>query len=113
MNLAGTLCHFVCLDHAFVVLYEPSPILISYYTRLLCLNLHRIINDSILEAPSYIKNSFHLIKKLKEVRIEPDHSIVSFDVISLFTNVPVDLVSDGITKTWDYIAKKLQKKFIQ
>ena len=36
--------------------------------------LHSIINDSIPEAPSFIKNSFDLINKLKNVKFEPDSS---------------------------------------
>ncbi|XP_018308772.1 uncharacterized protein [Mycetomoellerius zeteki] len=70
------------------------------------LYLHNIINDSILEAPSYIRNSFQLVEKLKDICIEPDYLLVSLDVVSLFTNVPIELVSDGIAKRWEYISGK-------
>ncbi|KYQ51610.1 hypothetical protein ALC60_09284 [Trachymyrmex zeteki] len=59
---------------------------------------NNIVNDSILEAPSYIKNSFHLIEKLKDVCIEPKHLLVSLDVISLFMNVPIEVVLQDLER---------------
>ena len=50
----------------------------------LSLFLHNIITDSIPETPSFIKNSFDLINKLKDVKLEPDSMLVSLDMISLF-----------------------------
>ena len=44
----------------------------------LSLFLHNIINDSIPEAPSFIKNSTDLINKLKDVKLEPDSRSVGF-----------------------------------
>lgn len=39
---------------------------------------------------SYVKNADHLIELLKTETVEPEHLLVSFDVVSLFTNIPVD-----------------------
>jgi len=54
--------------------------------------LHNIINDAISEALSNIKNSFDLIEKLKDINFGSDSLLVSFDVIFLFINVPIDLI---------------------
>ncbi|KAK4885351.1 hypothetical protein RN001_001622 [Aquatica leii] len=42
------------------------------------------------EAESYVKNASHFIERIKDITLEPGHMLVSFDVVSLFTNVPVD-----------------------
>ena len=40
--------------------------------------------------PSYIKNTADFVEKLKNATIEEDEIMVSFDIKSLFTSVPVD-----------------------
>ena len=45
-----------------------------------------------------IKNDKKFTKKLYKMRIPPDYKIVSFDVVSLFTNVPSDEAIDIIIK---------------
>ena len=41
------------------------------------------------EAKSYIKNSTHFVKLLQNLRANDDDLLVSFDVVSLFTKVPI------------------------
>lgn len=41
-------------------------------------------------ASSHIKNSFHLLKILKDTTLNPGDLLVSFDVVSLFTSIPID-----------------------
>ena len=65
-----------------------------------------IIHSSIPEVSSRVKNSFYLINKLNELCFEPDYVLASLNVISLFTNIPIDLVTKSIERRWDYIAKK-------
>ncbi|XP_018368554.1 PREDICTED: uncharacterized protein LOC108764709 [Trachymyrmex cornetzi] len=72
---------------------------LSYY-------LHKIINDNIPETPSSIKNSFDLINKVKNVNIDEGYSLVSFDVVSLFTNVPIELATDSVVGRWEFISGK-------
>jgi hypothetical protein len=36
-----------------------------------------------------VKNSFQFVQVLKSVRVQPEDLMVSFDVVSLFTNVPI------------------------
>ena len=42
------------------------------------------------KGTSYIKNSQHFVERAKEIEIQPGDLLVSFDVVSLFTNVPID-----------------------
>ena len=37
------------------------------------------------EGMSYIKNSQHSAERVKHIRLQPDDTLVSFDVVSLFT----------------------------
>jgi len=53
--------------------------------------LHNIIIKSIPQIPSYIKDSFHLVEKLNGMAFPSNYVLASLDVISLFTNVSVDL----------------------
>ena len=39
---------------------------------------------------SFIKNSAHFVERIRELDLEKDDCLVSFDVVSLFTKVPVD-----------------------
>ena len=64
-----------------------------------------IINDSISEVPSHIKNSCDLIDKLRNICFDPDYILISFDVISIFINVPVDLVFDSVKRVEIYLVK--------
>ena len=51
------------------------------------------------ESPYTIKNSKTFTKRLKKkMRIPPEYKMVSFDVVSLFTNVPLDETIDIIIK---------------
>ena len=40
--------------------------------------------------PFYVKDSSHLVQLLKYTNLDNDDRLVSFDVESLYTNVPVD-----------------------
>jgi hypothetical protein len=42
------------------------------------------------QTESYLKDSAHFIQKIKNLYLEHGDMLVSFDVISLFTRVPVD-----------------------
>ncbi|XP_011338800.2 uncharacterized protein LOC105280186 [Ooceraea biroi] len=56
------------------------------------------------EPKSHIKDSWTFVKKIKELKIEPGEVLVSLDVVSLFTNIPRNLVFQGIEKRWSLIS---------
>ena len=59
-----------------------------------CYNLSKYVTKLISplagKSDSYVKNSEHFISMIKDLNLGPDETLVSFDVSSLFTNVPVD-----------------------
>ncbi|XP_011705916.1 PREDICTED: uncharacterized protein LOC105461126 [Wasmannia auropunctata] len=67
--------------------------------------LHEIISKSTTPTNSHVTNSFDLYKTLTGKEIGESDNLISLDVISLFTNVPVDLALDGISSRWNEIEK--------
>jgi hypothetical protein len=51
--------------------------------------LHKILVPLIGNTDSFVKNSEHLIQLLEDINLRNWDILVSFDVLSLFTNVPV------------------------
>ena len=59
-----------------------------------------------LKKPSFhVDNSSILKEKIKNLQILPDFTIISLDVVSLFTNIPEYLVHKTIEKRWTQIFK--------
>ena len=46
-----------------------------------------------------VNNNLELISYMKAISIPSDHNLISFDVKSLFTNVPLDFTTDLISKS--------------
>ena len=67
--------------------------------------LHRVIHNNIPIADSNVRNSFDLVNRLRGARLDEHHRLASLDVVSLFTNIPIDLALLGIRKRWAYIKK--------
>ncbi|KYN18734.1 hypothetical protein ALC57_08963 [Trachymyrmex cornetzi] len=67
--------------------------------------LHSLIVKSIPKAASNIENSFELVQKLKNIKIDHGFSLVSLDVISLYTDIPTDLAIDALSNRWDCICE--------
>jgi len=67
--------------------------------------IHRIISKNIIKPQSHIENSYQLIKKLKGLSIEENYDLISLDVVSLFTNIPVNLAMDSVSNRWSHISK--------
>jgi hypothetical protein len=65
--------------------------------------LHKILFANLPICDSYIKNSTELYKKLSGIHISNNNVLASLDVTSLFTNVPFDLVIEGLKNRWTYI----------
>ena len=61
-----------------------------------------------LKSPaSYIDNSLKLKEKINDIKIPSDFDIISLDVVSLFTNVPKNLVVQSIEKRWTQLHNKI------
>ena len=86
--------------------YPLRPIIstIGSYQYQLSKYLAKAIRDARPQAPSYIKDSFEFVKKIKEIVLEKNKTYIkcSFDVESLYTNVPV---KEAIEITLDYMYK--------
>ncbi|XP_058456432.1 uncharacterized protein LOC131433843 [Malaya genurostris] len=52
-----------------------------------------------------ITDSFEFVEYINNIILPSDYVLVSFDVISLFTNIPKDLVIHDIIMQWDQISK--------
>ena len=73
------------------------------YSNLIAKTLHYHLSPCIHKPKSYIKNSFDLINKIKGKKVPYDHKLISLDVKSLFTNVPLDLVIQSLDKRYNII----------
>lgn len=67
--------------------------------------LHKLISNSLPKAASHVNNSFELYNLLSGKKIEDSHKLISLDVTSLFTNVPLDLAIEDIDKRWSLTEK--------
>jgi len=74
-------------------------------THLLAEFLHTIITKNIIKPPSHIDNSYQLVDKLNGTHIGDEVELISLDVISLFTNIPMNLAMDSVNKRWLDISK--------
>ena len=63
-----------------------------------------ILSVSLLNDTDYnVSDSFDFVDKIRDVAVPTGYSLVSLDVVSLFTNVPLDLVLDILRTKWDRI----------
>jgi len=67
--------------------------------------IHEIIKNNCPKAESHIDNSFQLVKKLNGSTLEKDVELISLDAVSLFTNIPLDLMMESINNRWTHISK--------
>ncbi|KYN24352.1 hypothetical protein ALC57_04050 [Trachymyrmex cornetzi] len=60
------------------------------------------IKKSLKKGFSFIRNSFELSKKLNGLPLNNEHKILSFDIVSMYTNIPEELVIRSIDSRWNY-----------
>ncbi|XP_049276142.1 uncharacterized protein LOC125760304 [Rhipicephalus sanguineus] len=68
-----------------IVDFTSSPL------RALSSFLHRILAPLVGNTPTHVRNSSHFVEILSPIPICEDECLVSFDVVSLFTSIPVQL----------------------
>lgn len=69
---------------------------------MLAIFLHNIINTSV-PSNSQINNNLSICRKINEF-IQDDYKLISLNVMSLFTSVPLELTLSSIER-WKYIEK--------
>ncbi|XP_015121934.1 uncharacterized protein LOC107044532 [Diachasma alloeum] len=80
------------------VLFRPIVSSIGSPTYALSSYIKKIISSGYRGSFSEVKNSFDFHDYLTKVTIPPDYTLVSLDVSSLYTNVPLDLVIKSMEK---------------
>ncbi|XP_077528258.1 uncharacterized protein LOC144139901 [Haemaphysalis longicornis] len=68
-----------------IVDFTTSPL------RALSNFLHQVLSPLVGKTPTHVKNAGHFVELVSQVPIDPGDRLVSFDVVSLFTSVPVSL----------------------
>ena len=53
-------------------------------------HLTKLLEPYIGQTDTYIRDSTHFIEKIKDITLRPNDMLVSFDVVSLFTMVPIN-----------------------
>ena len=62
---------------------------------------------------SYIKNSFDMVKKINDMPLQEDYQIVSFDITSMHSNIPNELVLKSVLERWDLICNNTSIPFYE
>lgn len=81
---------------------------ISSSSNVPCYQMSKYIGDilkNIISDKYNVKNCYEFKQKLQDIILEEDDKLVSFDVISLFTNIPTYLAIKIIMKNWTTIEK--------
>ena len=104
-------CYGLPKIHKKDVPFRPIISLVNSPTHFLAKIIYNEIKSSIKIPESHIDNSFHLKQKLNSVIIPEDHILLSLDVTSLFTNIPLQLVLDSIDRRFDSIHNRCKIPF--
>ena len=84
----------------------PLSIIISSIdspTYLLAKFISHILSNSLTKPFNYVKDSIDLKHKLLNIVIPFNYVLVSLDVLSLITNIPHELVTEGLKKRFHQV----------
>lgn len=87
--------------------HRPIVSSINFPTYKLANFIQKFITGSLPKYPSETKDSFTLKEILNNTIIPNDYVLVSFDVTSLYTNIPLTLVTKSLEKRNDLFNTKL------
>ena len=76
-------------------------------------SLSILFNKHFPRPKSTIKNSTELKEIVDKITVPDGFELVSFDVVSLFTNIPTDLILHAIEKRWKYLKNKINLSKIE
>ena len=77
---------------------------INFPTYKLARFLSDILVKVVGKTNSYVKDSWSFYDDMKDIIIPNNYKMISLDVVSLFTNVPLELVSEIINEKWSDIS---------
>ena len=49
-----------------------------------------VLSPLVGKTEHHVKNSNEFVKEVPEIRLDPDNKLRSYDVLALFTSVPID-----------------------
>jgi hypothetical protein len=68
-------------------------------------NLDLVLQPVIVSQPSYFKDLFTLKQELDKLVLPPNASIITFDAVSMYTNIDIDnsisRISSYLEELWD------------
>ena len=97
-------CYFLPKIHKDSVPLRPIISACGSATYRLSSYLASILSESLQHRTQYnVRDTFHFVNKVRDIRIPNNYVIVSLDVINLFTNISLDLVKSITTSHWDRI----------
>ena len=75
--------------------------------------LKEIIDKSLNNKKNfgYIKNSFELVKKINGLPMRDEYRMVSFDISSMYSNIPNELALRSVLSRWNLIEKNTSIPF--
>ena len=76
-------------------------------------SLSILFNKHFPRPKSTIKNSTELKEIIDKIIVPDGFELVSFDVVSLFTNIPTDLILHAIENRWKYLNNKINLSKIE
>lgn len=104
-------------------IHKPQLALRPIISSLSCPNskVAKLVTDILTNSYNkdntyFISDSFHFSRFINDFQIPRGFVLVSFDVVSLFTNIPLQLVIDSIKKRWHDIRRHTQiesEEFLQ
>ncbi|XP_055547777.1 uncharacterized protein LOC129731643 [Wyeomyia smithii] len=72
--------------------------------------LARILHHPVDHEKYNVRNSYEFCTFINNVTLPPNYVLVSFDVVSLFTCIPRDLVVQAVRNNWNLIEKNTTNK---
>ncbi|CAG5071772.1 Protein of unknown function, partial [Cotesia congregata] len=65
--------------------------------------VYKILSPYVLSFEFNMKDSFQFFERIKSVLVDDGYLLISLDVVSLFTNVKQDLITNIIKERWNVI----------
>ncbi|XP_069495705.1 uncharacterized protein [Ambystoma mexicanum] len=93
----------------FETLPEVRPIMsgINWATEGLSKYLDEALKPFVIQMPSYIRDSTHILQSLQDIIWEPDYLLATIDVVALYTNINHDLA----LQTIDYVFRNTSASY--